>query len=401
MLIKSSLIILLCGLLLTGCKMNEEPPRETALPENTQGEGDTQETVTAMEEDTKAPQPVYDEALAKWHNHPEQGRYTMYEYNEEHNAWDFVYVNLGKRLVWEISGREMFAEYEGERFQVPWVTNICRFTDTVSHDLNQDGVDELILLVDQYDECGAVPFVFDVANGRDLSPVYGIFDEDGDIYSGNRIFLYEEYALPIAAAMNQAFERGGYSRRFELEEDGSLELTGFVQCKLFDTDGNYGNRIYFSYLPMYGYPAVWSCTAEFVYDESGCRVENIQARTWVDSFWEKIDVVTENSLKAGLEYNDDEGVYYFTFTGENIIVSYSVTVGQQSGDITVEYCGEEYPVEWTTAGSMAKKEYFELMDADGDGSPELVWHEISQTGGKETYEKHIYDFQRRSEIVTE
>lgn len=345
MLKKSGFIILLCGLLLTGCKMNEEPWRETALPENTQGEGDTQETVTAMEEDTKAPHPVCDEALAKWHNHPEQGRYTMYEYNEEHNAWDFVYVNLGKRLVWEISGREMFAEYEGERFQVPWVTNICRFTDTVSYDLNQDGVDELILLVDQYDECGAVPFVFDVANGQDLSPVYGIFDEDGDIYSGN--------------------------------------------------------RIYFNYFPMYGYPAVWSCTAEFVYDESGCRVENIQARTWVDSFWEKIDVVTENSLKAGLEYNDDEGVYYFIFTGENIIVSYSVTVGQQSGDITVEYCGEEYPVEWITAGSMAKKEYFELMDADNDGYDELVWHEISQTGGKEIYERHIYDFQSRSEIVTE
>lgn len=401
MLKKLGLIILLCGILLTACQNNPEPFRETASEESAEETYVEGNTIAGEEETTKAPHPVFDELFVKSHNHPERGRYTMYEYNEENNAWDLVYVNMGKRLVWEISEKKMFVEYEGERTQVSWVMNMGRFTNTYSHDLNQDGVDELILMVDQRDESASAPFVFDVAKGEDLSPVYGVFDEDGDVHSSNRIYLYEEYALPILEAMNQAFERGGYSLRFEPEEDGSFELTGFVQCKLSDSEGNYGNRIFFSYYPMAGAPAVWSCTAEFVFEESGCRVENIRARTWVDLFLEKIDVVTENSLKAELEYDDDNRIYYFTFTGEDITVSYSVTVGQQRGDIVIEYRGEEYPVNWQTGGGEVRKEYFEMQDVDNDGYDELVWYEIKRTEEKEEVQSRIYDFQSRSEIVQE
>lgn len=97
--------------------------------------------------------------------------------------------------------------------------------------MNGDGVDEFILWVDEWGNYVCIPQIYDIANERDLSPLYYrkvIRENTVGVYL-DYYFLRPEYAGEVAEFMNEELlRRYGVPGYIKLEEDGSLNFLDYT-----------------------------------------------------------------------------------------------------------------------------------------------------------------------------
>lgn len=298
---KTVLLILLLAVL-TGCgrrdntagkeTLTEGGTETTAAETETDSEPETEssEAVTEgeteeQEPETLTPKPEYNAYNAQRYNHPEEGYFNDYEYNYDTDTWDLVYTNQEVRLIWhENSDNKIFIEYDGKCVELPWGSNNSYMTGTERRDMNGDGVDEFILWVDERGNYVCIPQIYDIANERDLSPLYYrkvIRENTVGVYL-DYYFLRPEYAGEVAEFMNEELlRRYGDTGYIKLEEDGSLNFLdytaeGGVKFMSVDRDGTElenGIRLHFYKLINL---AVWACNIYFQFDENGCHIERME-----------------------------------------------------------------------------------------------------------------------------
>ncbi len=252
---------------------------ESALEDITSSHVTEQQIETTESESQEQHDPIYPADLSIY-NHPEQGIYYAYEYNYDTEEYDFVYTHPDVRLIWEkLTSGKMYIEYDDKHVEVPWITNLNVYTHIVRRDFTGDGVDEFILIVNDDTDIHDIFFIYDIAEGKDLSPCYGeIIDT---VFAGGfkgetmDFKLYEEYAIPIVEKLK---ENGWSDDIFKIGEDGSLSLRKMQLYNLTMNDYAdsverecYTDKIQIRFHGLDGY---WAF--DYVFGEEGCYIGNME-----------------------------------------------------------------------------------------------------------------------------
>ena len=128
-----------------------------------------------------------------------------YRYNEDSKSWDEVYSIDNVSVVYDTAYNKLAIEYMDSVSEVPWAVQHNESGAGMRIglvDLTMDRQDELVLEV--YDRERSLYFVYDLKNGRDLSPHY--CEDASDIASA---YFYPEYAKELGVAVNESFANVG------------------------------------------------------------------------------------------------------------------------------------------------------------------------------------------------
>lgn len=268
-------------------------------------------------------------------------------------------------------------EYDGKDVVVPWAIQASGTGEGSSfyvQDVTGDGYEDLI---------GAISirehhpfFVYDLKNGKDLSPYYS----SGSLYNG--LFTKEEYASEIEAAINPLLEEGGYSP-IDLANGDYL---GYSGADRGEEDFFENGVLTYSYYFYTYVEAEWICTVEYDFNGGDCKMRIVEANTRENKYKNMLDAEGEHVLAGRVEHKGFDYPVYFE--GEDISIVADMRGGHSGADYTVEYKGKSYDTGWGF-DYMADKLYFELYDCDGDGKDELVYHVVKD--GED--DRQVYDFE--------
>lgn len=135
----------------------------------------------------------------------------------------------------------------------------------------------MILIVNDDTDVRDIFFIYDIAEGKDLSPCYGEMIDTvfAGGYKGKTMDfkLYEEYATPIVEKLK---ENGWRDDSFTIGEDGSLSLrmlqVNYLSMNDYSADREeYTDKIQIRFHGMDGY---WAF--DYVFGEDGCYIGNME-----------------------------------------------------------------------------------------------------------------------------
>lgn len=281
------------------------------------------------------------------------GKYWKVETSDREGTVDWVKVRA--------FGGELYIEYDGREVAVPWATQEIEPGGGGSfyvQDVTGDGYDDLI---------GAfgireirVMFVYDLKNGKDLSPYYC---KHHNLHDG--LYTYEEYASPINQALKPLFEENGRAP-VDVSYQKALERTGYVE------QGN--NDFFENGVLKFRYCGIgWQCKVEFDFTGGECSMKIIKAETQYSRLKEIFDVHGEHIIDAEV-ISDNEIIA----ANEVIEVCVTSSYNTGNGDITIKYKDweSERTIEDWSFNYQSDKVYFELYDFDNDGADELLYHAV-------------------------
>ena len=159
-----------------------------------------------------------------------------YVYNENSQTWDFVFSEEGIRLVWEINSTgQLYMEYGDKRVSVPWGATLHWRSGSDLMDVNGDGNKDFVLHVYDSADNTAVIFIYDIANEKDLSPVYSEYTQQRYLY-----YLSDERNSEDNQPVN-----GNIEMKLYVGEDGQYD--GRILIESFNTKSDKGEGAWSEY----------------------------------------------------------------------------------------------------------------------------------------------------------
>lgn len=291
-----------------------------------------------------------------------------YRYNEDSNSWDEVYSIDDVSVVYDTTDNKLAIEYMDSVYEVPWAVQ-HKESDAGMRiglvDLTMDRRDELVLEV--YDRERSLYFVYDLRDGRDLSPYY--CEDASDISSA---YFYPEYAGELLDAVNESFADVGMEGICADGEDFKID---YIRPQR-DCFGQISKSIVKNKmlsLQVYSpttYGTYWSCDFDMRFDGNGCHIWNVEAENGFLKYSKKIQKPDENSLTGTVEY--ENGHFCLVYTGADV-------------EVKILIVGKNSPMEVYLDGKKVERDEFLNVDAyelisfsaedeDGDGvTDKLVW----------------------------
>lgn len=291
-----------------------------------------------------------------------------YRYNEDSKSWDEVYSIDNVSVVYDTADNKLAIEYMDSVSEVPWAVQHNESGAGMRIglvDLTMDRQDELVLEV--YDRERSLYFVYDLKNGRDLSPHY--CEDASDIASA---YFYPEYAKELGVAVNESFANVGMAGIYT--DGGGLKVD--YLCSRRDNLGEISKSIVKNkmlslqmYMPVI-YGTYWNCDFDVRFDGNGCHISNVEAENGFLKYSKKIQMQGENSLEGTVEY--ENGHFCLVYTGEDV-------------EVKILIDGKNSPMEVYLDGKKVERDEFLNVDAyellsfsaeddDGDGvTDKLVW----------------------------
>lgn len=291
-----------------------------------------------------------------------------YRYNEDSNSWDEVYSIDNVSVVYDTTDNKLAIEYMDSVREVPWAIQHSESGAGMRIglvDLTMDKYDELVLEV--YDRERSLYFVYDLRDGRDLSPYY--CEDAADISSA---YFYPEYAEELLEAVNESFADVGMEGIYADDEGFKVDYL----CPQRDSFGQISKSIVKNKmlsLQVYNpitYGTYWSCDFDMRFDGNGCHIWNVEAENGFLKYSKKIRKPDENSLTGKVEY--ENGHFCLVYTGEDV-------------EVKILIVGKNSPMEVYLDGKKVERDEFLNVDAyeqlsfsaedeDGDGvTDKLVW----------------------------
>ena len=159
-----------------------------------------------------------------------------YVYNENSQTWDFVFSEEGIRLVWEMNSTgQLYMEYGDKRVSVPWGATLHWRSGSDLMDVNGDGNKDFVLHVYDSADNTAVIFIYDIANEKDLSPVYSEYTQQRYLY-----YLSDERNSEDNQPVN-----GNIEMKLYVGEDGQYD--GRILIESFNTKSDKGEGAWSEY----------------------------------------------------------------------------------------------------------------------------------------------------------
>lgn len=301
------------------------------------------------------------------------GKYWKIKTSDREGTVDWVKVR-------EFKGK-LYIEYDGKEVTVPWATQEIEPGGGGSfyvQDVTGDGYEDLIAAM-SIRQIHAF-FVYDLKNGKDLSPYYC---KNLDLYDG--LYTYEEYASQINAAVNPLLEEIGME---------SVDMLNGECEHMYGRRGENGffenNRLLFTYN---GNPTAneceWTCLVEYDFTGGDCKLKIVKAQTRYGRYKEMLNVEGENVFEPEVRVESGGFDYTLSFKRDGISIEFFIDGNGSFVNIPVEYNGEKYDTGWTFE-YRADKIYFELYDYDNDGSDELLYHTVMDGEDK----VQVYEFEQ-------
>lgn len=304
------------------------------------------------------------------------------EYNGKY--WKVKTSDLEGTVDWvKVRGfeGELYIEYDGKEVTVPWATQEIEPGGGGSfyvQDVTGDGYEDLIGSFGIREI--RVMFVYDLKNGKDLSPYYC---KHHDLYEG--LYTYEEYASQINAAVNPLLEKIGMG-----PFDMSNGECGNMYVRRGENDFFENNKLLFSYIGiMTANECEWSCLVEYDFTGGECKMRIVKVQTRYERYKEMLDVAGEYVFESEVSVESGGCNYTLSFKRDGISIEFFIDGNGSFVDIPVEYNGKKYDTGWTFE-YRADKVYFELYDCDNDGTDELLYHAVMD--GED--EVLIYEFEQ-------
>ncbi len=365
--IPASAVALAAAVLFTACARGDGDA-ENVPPANQTGteQVTSSETATASVPDKPAEELVC--GLLEGMDDEKVTHGAEYRYNEGSNSWDEVYSIGDASVVYDMAENKLAIEYMDSRYEVPWAIQHKESGAGMRIglvDLTMDRRDELVLEV--YDRECSLYFVYDLKNGRDLSPYY--CEDASDIASA---YFYPEYAKELGGALNESFADVGMDGIYT---DGGGLKVDYLRSRR-DNLGEISKSIVKNKmlsLQMY-IPAIYgtyrNCDFDVRFDGNGCHISNVEAENGFLKYSKKIQMQGENSLEGTVEY--ENGHFCMVYTGDDIKVKILIV-------------GKNSPMEVYLNGRKIERDEFLNVDAyemlafnaedeDGDGvTDKLVW----------------------------
>ena len=291
-----------------------------------------------------------------------------YRYNEDSNSWDEVYSIDNVSVVYDTVSNKLAIEYMDSVYEVPWAIQHKESGAGMCIglvDLTMDRRDELVLEV--YDRERSLYFVYDLRDGRDLSPYY--CEDASDISSA---YFYPEYAGELLEAVNESFADVGMEGICADGEGFKVDYIRLQRDSLGQVSKNIVKNKMLS-LQVYSpitYGTYWSCGFDVRFDGNGCHIWNVEAENGFLKYSKKIQNPDDNSLTGTVEY--ENGHFCLVYTGEDVKVKILIV-------------GKNSPMEVYLDGKKVERDEFLNVDAyellsfnaedeDGDGvTDKLVW----------------------------
>lgn len=300
------------------------------------------------------------------------GRY--YEVKNVHSEGTVDWVRLHG-----LNG-ELYIEYDGKQVAVPWATQGMGTGEGGSfylQDVTGDGYEDLIgaIIIREQQPF----FVYDLKNGKDLSPYYC---KGHDLYKG--LFTKEEYAVQIEAVINPL-----------LEEIGMAPIDMLNKCccdsrGLRGEDGFFeNNKLLYYYDVSTANEAEWLCLVSFDFTGGECKMEIVKVQTRYTKYKGMLDVEGEYVLEPNVSVESGGYNYTLSFKGNDISIILYIDANGSFVPVIAEYKGKEYDTDWNFDYRVDKL-YFELYDYDSDGADELLYHKV--TDGDD--EVSVYEFEQ-------
>lgn len=296
------------------------------------------------------------------------GKYWKIKNSDREGTVDWVKVR-------EFKGK-LYIEYDGKEVTVPWATQEIEPGGGGSfyvQDVTGDGYEDLIAAM-SIREIHAF-FVYDLKNGKDLSPYYC---KNLDLYDG--LYTYEEYASPINQALKPVLEP---DRRIDVSYLNGAELSCHA---IRGEDGFFENGV-LTY--KYGCTGVdWYCKVEFDFTGGECNMRILEAGTQYSRLKEIFDVNGEHIIEAEVDLSGSKVVA----ANEDIEITVTSCYISGNGGITIKYkdWDSEKTVEEWDFDYDSDKVYFEFYDYDNDGIDELLYHTVMDGEDK----VQVYEFEQ-------
>lgn len=330
-----------------------------AVGDNTTGQ--TEDLPPETDKQTDATEPTEPETEYN-------GKYWKVKTSDWEGTVDWVKVR-------EFEGK-LYIEYDGKEVTVPWATQEiepgCGGSFYVQ-DVTGDGYEDLIAAMSIREI--HVFFVYDLKNGKDLSPYYC---KNLDLYDG--LYTYEEYASPINQALKPV-----------LEPDSPLDVSSLsvveLSCHAIRGENDFFENGVLTF--RYGNSGLsWHCTVEFDFTGGECKMKILEARTQYSRLKEIFDVHGEYIIDAEVALSGNKVVA----ANEDIEITVTSNYFVGDGDVIIKYkdWDSEKTVEDWDFDYDSDKVYFELYDYDNDGTDELLYHTVMDGEDK----VQVYEFEQ-------